>query len=66
MFIKITVKNSEGIIVPIMINAEYISTIEPILNDKAFIILQDTHSITTEETFKEVASKLRFQGLFEV
>jgi len=66
MFIKITVKNSEGTIVPIMINAEYISTIEPILNDKAFIILQDTHSITTEETFKEVASKLRFQGLFEV
>jgi hypothetical protein len=66
MFIKITVKNSEGTIVPIMINAEYISTIEPTLNDKAHIILWEGHAITTEETFNEVATKLRYQGVFEV
>jgi hypothetical protein len=66
MFIKITVKNSEGTIVPIMVNAEYIRTIEPTLDDKAYILLQDSHPIITQETFNQVFTMLRVQGVFVV
>lgn len=66
MFIKVTIKNSVGEIVPILVNASYIRTIEPTLEGKAYVIMQDGHPLVVEETLAKVATFLRMQGLYEV
>lgn len=66
MFIKIHIKNSVDKLVPIMVNADLICTIEPIVGNKSFLVFHDQRTLTTEEDFDVLVVKLRTQGVFVV
>ena len=64
MFIKVTVKNSESKLVPVMVNTEYIRYFEPHQNNRSYIVLDDSHVIVAEESFSTMEVKLNKQRRF--
>lgn len=57
-FIKITIKNSESCIVPLIINTTDIRRIESNVNNKAYILFYDGHTIVTQEFFDQIEEML--------
>lgn len=66
MFIKIHIKNSVEQLVPIMVNANLICTVEPMVNGGAFLVFHDQRTLTVVEDFDKIVTMLRIQGIFEV
>ncbi len=66
MFIKIHIKNSEGKLVPIMVNADMICTVEPLVSGGTYLVFHDQRTLTVVEDFNKIVTMLRIQGLFVV
>jgi hypothetical protein len=66
MFIKIHVKNSVDKLIPIMVNANLICTIEPMVNGETFLVFHDQRTLIVVEDFQKIVAILRTQGIFEV
>jgi hypothetical protein len=66
MFIKIHLKNSIDALVPIMVNADLICTVEPLVQGGTYLVFHNQTSLTVVEDFDKIVTMLRTQGSFVV
>lgn len=58
MFIKIHIKNSLDTLVPIMVNANLICTVEPLVNGGTYLVFHDQRTLTVVEDFDTIAHRI--------
>ncbi len=58
MFIKIHIKNSIDELVPIMVNADMICTVEPLVQGGTYLVFHDQRTLIVVENFDQIVTML--------